>query len=108
MPMIRLIEPTQPVAPFAIDEDRLTIGDITITFAEHQRDEAVTIEIRKTTDGFSVGGDGAYVATVRIPPRRTHEEPGEDVDPMTGQPSVRTITEPLDTGAVEIILWPYA
>ena len=44
---------------------------------------------------------------VRIPARRYTEQPG-DIDPMTGEPTVVRVAEPLDANAVSVELWPFA
>lgn len=106
MPMITLQSPGQRVAAFAIDGARITVDGLTIDGAAEQRDEAVTLEVRRGPDGRPMlGGDGTYIATLRIPARQYAEQPGE-ADPMTGEPAILRVPQPLDPDAVELILWP--
>ena len=108
MPMINLIQPGARIAPFAVTDADLTIGDVTIDYAAEQQDAAVEIVVRHDAGRFVRDGDnGAIVAIVRIPARRYTEQPG-DIDPMTGEPTVVRAAEPLDTNAVSVELWPFA
>ncbi|TXF11944.1 hypothetical protein [Pelomicrobium methylotrophicum] len=108
MPMITLQSPGQRVAAFAIDGSTITIEGLVIDCAAHQQDEAVTLEVRRGSDGKPIiGGDGSYIAIVRIPARRYDEQTG-GTDPMTGEPTAVRVPQPLDPDAVELILWPAA
>lgn len=107
MPMITLMSPGQRVAAFAIDGSRITLGGLTLDCAEHQRDEAVTLEVRGSAAAPTLGGDGPYLATIRIPARQYTEQAGAP-DPMTGVPTLERVPLPLDPDAVELILWPAA
>lgn len=108
MPMTTLIQPGALIAPATIAADRLIIGDVTIDYAAEQQDAAVEIIVRHNAGKFMRDGDqGAIVAIVRIPARRYTEQPG-DIDPMTGEPTVVRVAEPLDSNAVSVELWPFA
>ena len=108
MPMIHLIQPGARVAPFAVTDAALTIGDVVVTFADEQQDTSAEVVIRHTGSGFTVGGqDGAIVAVVRIPARQYVETEG-GTDPMSGEPASAREALPLDTNAVTIELWPFA
>ncbi len=108
MPMTTLIQPGALIAPATIAADRLTIGDVTIDYAAEQQDAAAEIVVRHSAGKFVRDGDqGAIVAIVRIPARRYTERPG-DIDPMTGEPTVARVSEPLDANAVSVELWPFA
>ncbi len=107
MPMMSMIQPGAPVAPVTIGAAAIQVGDITIDYAAEQRDEATQIVIRHYQGAFVRDGEeGAIVAIVRIPPRQYSEQPGE-ADPMTGEPGVERVAQPLDVNAVSIELWPY-
>ncbi len=107
MPMMHMIQPGAPVAPVTLAADRLTVGDITIDYAAEQRDDAAQIVIRHHQGAFARDGEeGAIVAIVRIPPRQYSEQPGE-ADPMTGDPGVERVAQPLDVNAVSLELWPF-
>lgn len=108
MPMIHLIQPGARVAPFAVTDAALTIGDVVVTFADEQQDTSAEVVIRHRAAGFAVGGDdGAIVAIVRIPARQYVETEG-GTDPISGAPAVTREALPLDTNAVTIELWPFA
>lgn len=108
MPMINLIQPGARVAPFAVTDAALTIGDVVVTFADEQQDTSAEVVIRRSAAGFAVGSDdGAIVAVVRIPARQYVETEG-GTDPMSGEPAVTREALPLDTNAVTIELWPFA
>lgn len=105
MPMITLMSPGQRVAAFAIDGSRITLGSLSLDCAEHQRDEAVTLDVRGSASAPMLGGDGPYLASIRIPARQYAEQQGA-TDPMTGEPAIERVPLPLDPDAVELILWP--
>ena len=105
MPMITLMSPGQRVAALAIDGSHIAIGGLTLDCAGHQRDEAVTLEVRGTASAPTLGGDGPYLATIRIQARQYTEQAGAP-DPMTGVPTLERVPQPLDPDAVELILWP--
>lgn len=108
MPMIHLIQPGARVAPFAVTDAALTIGDVVVTFADEQQDTSAEVVIRHSAAGFAVGSDdGAIVAVVRIPARQYVETEG-GTDPMSGEPASTREALPLDTNAVTIELWPFA
>ena len=108
MPMITMIQPGARVAPFAVTDAALTIGDVVVTFADEQQDTSAEVVIRHSAAGFVVGGDdGAIVAVVRIPARQYVETEG-GTDPMSGEPASAREALPLDTNAVTIELWPFA
>lgn len=107
MPMITLMSPGQRVAAFAVDGGRITIGGLVIDCAEHQSDEAVTLEVRGSANAPALGGDGQYLATVHIPARQYAAQEIAP-DPVTGAPAIERIPLPLDPDAVELILWPIA
>ena len=108
MPMITMIQPGARVAPFAVTDAALTVGDVVVAFADEQQDTSAEVVIRHSAAGFAVGGDdGAIVAVVRIPARQYVETEG-GTDPMSGEPASTREALPLDTNAVTIELWPFA
>lgn len=108
MPMITMIQPGARVAPFAVDDARLVIGEAEVAFADAQDDTATEVVIRHADGRFVIGGDdGAIVAIVRIPARQYVETEG-GADPMSGEPASTSEALPLDTNAVTIELWPFA
>lgn len=107
MPMIHLTQPGARVAPFAVTDAALTIGDVVVTFADEQQDTSAEVVIRYSAAGFAVGSDdGAIVAVVRIPARQYVETEG-GADPVSGEPVSTREALPLDTNAVTIELWPF-
>lgn len=108
MPFVTMIQPGAPVAPISIQPDRLTVGDLTVDFAAAQEDAAVEVVIRKSASGFALDGDGAIVAIVRIPAKAYVEQDTGEADPITGQPRIERVAQPLDLNAVSVELWPYA
>ena len=108
MPMITIIQPGARVAPFTVTDAALTIGDVVVAFADEQQDTSAEVVIRHSAAGFTVGSDdGAIVAVVRIPARQYVETEG-GTDPMSGEPTVARVSEPLDANAVSVELWPFA
>lgn len=107
MPMIHLTQPGARVAPFAVTDAALTIGDVVVTFADEQQDTSAEVVIRYSAAGFAVGSDdGAIVAVVRIPARQYVETEG-GADLVSGEPVSTREALPLDTNAVTIELWPF-
>ena len=74
--------------------------------ADRQSDVEEIIEIRNSAKGPVEGGKGAYLAVIRIPARRYHDEPGPDDD--QGHSTVVPVADPLDPHSIEITLWPTA
>jgi hypothetical protein len=106
MPHITLKHPEQPVSEFSVSGAVVTVAGVSVDCTEHQDDVAVIVEIRGGAEGPAVGGSGAYLAQIHIPPRQYTEVevPAED----DGEPSLERRAEPLDPNAVEIVLWPAA
>ena len=71
MPMITMIQPGARVAPFAVTDAALTIGDVAVTFADEQQDTSAEVVIRHSAAGFAVGSDGGAVGDYTAPNRFT-------------------------------------
>lgn len=99
MPQITLMQPNLPVASFAVDGNLISIAGVAIDAAERQQDVSVQIEVRGTGNEATEGGDGPYLAQIRIPARR-YEEIETEEEELVMSPL------PLDSNAVEITLWP--
>lgn len=94
MAQIRLIQPGQPVADFAVSGTTVTIAGLTLELADHQQDASVTLEVRSQAGTARLGGDGAYLAHIELPPAR--------YDHSAGEPT----RQPLDPHTVVLTLWP--
>lgn len=104
MPQIKLMQPGQPVADFAVSGTQITVAEVTVDAVDYQGDSGATIEIRHNGASAQVGGDGAYLANIEVPPAQYSEAVyGEDDALIT--PSVRL---PLDPNTLVITLWPTA
>jgi len=68
MPMITMIQPGARVAPFAVTDAALTIGDVVVTFADEQQDTSAEVVIRHSAAGFAVGGDDGAIRRCRAHP----------------------------------------
>lgn len=110
---INLKQPGQPVADFSVSGAVVTVSGVAIDCATRQEDVAVTIEIRRNLGGPSEGGNGAYLAQIKIPSRRYEitqvpGEEGEGEEGETAQPTELREPLPLDPNAVVVTLWPTA
>lgn len=104
MPQINLIQPGQPVADFAVSGTLVSIADVTVDTADHQSDAAETIEIRRNGESAQIGGTGAYLAHITVPPAQ-YSEPTYDQEPEEQGARERL---PLDPNTIVITLWPTA
>lgn len=100
---IHLKTPGQPVADFSIAGALVTVAGVAIDCAARQQDVATVVEIRAGAAGAAEGGDGAYLAQIRIPARRYDEH---EIDDEHGNLTVLRDALPLDPNAVEVTLWP--
>lgn len=104
MPQINLLQPNQPVADFAVSGTQVTVAGVTVDALDHQSDSAVIVEIRYNGAAAQIGGDGAYLAHIEVPPvqysEATHGDDGEQI--TAAQPL------PLDPNTLVITLWPTA
>lgn len=104
MPQIKLMQSGQPVADFACSGTQVTVAGVTVDVAEHQSESGETIEIRKNGAVAQVGGDGAYLAHIQVPPAQ-FTEPVHAEDGALIAPAQRL---PLDPNTIVITLWPTA
>jgi len=104
MPQIKLMQPSQPVADFGVSGTKITVAGVTVDAAEYQIDSAAIIEIRHNGAVAQVGGDGAYLAHIEVPPMvyspAEHGDEGELIVPAKPLP--------LDPNTLVITLWPTA
>ena len=105
MPQINLIQPGQPVADFSVSGTVITVAGITIDAAERQGDSSEIVEIRHNGAEAQIGGAGAYLAHIVIPPAQ-YGEPL--VDEETGEQLMPAERLPLDHNTVVVTLWPTA
>lgn len=104
MPQIKLMQPSQPVADFAVSGTQVTVAGVTVDAADHQGDSGAIIEIRHNGAAAQVGGDGAYLAHIEVPPAQYSEAIyGDEHEQIT--PAQRL---PLDPNTLVITLWPTA
>lgn len=91
-----------PHHDFAVSGNLITIGGMTVNCQAEQRQEQTTISLYQTDSGISTSGQGAFVATVVIPPQKrpaASEQPNED-EPAAIEPL------PLNPDTVTLTLWP--
>lgn len=104
MPQIKLMQPSQPVADFAVLGTQVTVAGVTVDAADHRSDSVAIIEIRHNGAAAQVGGDGAYLAHIEVPPVQYSEavlgDDGEQITPA--------LPLPLDPNTIVITLWPTA
>ena len=70
-----------------------------------QADASVIVEIRHNGETAQVGGDGAYLAHIEVPPAEYSESL---VDEESGEVVVPSERLPLDTNTIKVTLWPTA
>jgi len=105
MPQINLIQPGQPVADFAFSGTSITVAGVVVDAVAHQGDSTETVEIRQNGATAQIGGAGAYLAHIAIPPAQ-YSEPL--VDEETGEELMPAERLPLDPNTIVITLWPTA
>lgn len=96
MAQIQLIHPGQPVADFSLTGNQITVAGLTIDAEQMQRDSTVVVEVRDNGAGAQLGGSGAFLAHVEIPPMQFIEQE-EERERL-----------PLDPNTVVVTLWPVA
>lgn len=105
--MAQIVLMGSTVADFSVTGAVITVAGRQVDCADRQGDEEEIVEIRQGSKGPVEGGQGAYLAVIRIPARRYHDEPGPD-DPATGNPTQVRVADPLDPNSIEVTLWPRA
>ena len=105
MPIITLKDGSQSVADVSFKGFLIEICGCKIDCELEQCDSQVAIEVRRNKTGeVEIGGDGDYVAIVKIPAKRYENklviENGEEV--------IAPIAVPLNKNSIEIELWPFA
>lgn len=107
MARIELKQPGQTVADFAVDGAKITIAGVLVDCEAIQQDTTEIVEVRQSSAGVHIGGDGAYLAQIEIPARTYANAPataGEGEDQV--QPT--SLAQPLDANAILVTLWPAA
>lgn len=107
MARIELKQPGQPVADFAVDGAQITIAGVLVDCKALQQDTTEIVEVRQSSAGVHIGGDGAYLAQIEIPARTYANAPaasggGDD------QAQPESLAQPLDANAILVTLWPAA
>lgn len=105
MAQIHLKTPGQPVADFSLDGTTVTVAGVFVDCEIRQQDIDTVVEIRAQASGAGEGGDGAYIAQIRIPARQYVDE---EIDEPQGEMTVLRTPVPLDPNAIEVTLWPRA
>ena len=104
MPQIKLMQPGQPVADFGVSGTQITVAGVTVDASEHESDSGQVVEIRHNGATAQVGGNGAYLAIIEVPPAQysaaIHGDEGELITPAQRLP--------LDPNTLVITLWPTA
>ena len=104
MPQIKLMQPGQPVADFAVSGTQITVAGVTVDAIEYQAEFGTTIEIRHNGANAQVGGDGAYLANIEVPPVQYSAPVYSD----EGELITSAERLPLDPNTLAITLWPTA
>ncbi|KAB0494020.1 hypothetical protein [Pseudomonas vancouverensis] len=104
MPQIILMQPGQPVADFGVIGTKITVAGAMVDAADHQSDSGQIVEIRHNGATAQVGGDGAYLAIIEIPPAQYSDA----VYGGEGEPDTPAQRLPLDPNTLVITLWPTA
>lgn len=107
MARIELKQPGQTVADFAVDGAKMTIAGVLVDCEALQQDTTEIVEVRQSSAGVHIGGDGAYLAQIEIPARTYANTPaaaGEGDD----QAQPESLAQPLDANAILVTLWPAA
>jgi hypothetical protein len=105
MPQINLMQPGQPVANFSVDGTLVVVAGVSVDAAAVQADASVIVEIRHNGETAQIGGDGAYLAHIEVPPAEYSEAL---VDEESGEVIVPAERLPLDPNTIKITLWPTA
>lgn len=104
--MAQIILKGSTVADFSVFGTIVTVAGLPVDCAERQSDAEEIIEIRNSAKGPVEGGNGAYLAVIRIPARRYHDEAGPDDE--QDNPTIVPVADHLDPHSIEITLWPTA
>lgn len=102
MARIELKQPGQAVADFSVDGHRITVAGVLVDCQALQQDSEQIIEVRLSSKGAHIGGDGAYLAHIAIPPRVYVEAPSADA----ASDVVERTAQALDANAIAVTLWP--
>lgn len=105
MPQINLMQPGQPVANFSVDGTLVVVAGVSVDAAAVQADASVIVDIRHNGETAQIGGDGAYLAHIEVPPAEYSEAL---VDEESGEVIVPAERLPLDPNTIKITLWPTA
>lgn len=105
MARIELKQPGQPVADFAVNGAQITIAGVLVDCEALQQDTAEIVEVRQSSAGVHIGGDGAYLAQIEIPARTYANVPAASGD---DQAQPESLAQPLDANAILVTLWPAA
>lgn len=105
MPQIKLIQPGQPVADFSVSGTIVAVAGVSVDAAAVQEDASVIVEIRHNGEAAQIGGDGAYLAHIEVPPAQYSEAL---VDEESGEVIMPAERLPLDPNTIVITLWPTA
>ena len=105
-PKVEAVQP-EPHIAWKINSSVLTVGSgedaIAVDLEERQTDSETVIDICRCEGGLMEGACGSYVLSVQIPPRKYHEEAGEE-SPECGT-GIILVPEPLDIASVILRLW---
>ncbi len=105
MPQINLMQPGQPVANFSVDGAVVVVAGVSVDAAAVQEDASVLVEIRHNGESAQIGGTGAYLAHIEVPPAQ-YSDPVTDTE--TGEVVIPAARIPLDPNSIKITLWPTA
>lgn len=105
MPQINLIHPGQPVSDFSTVGTVVAVAGVSVDAASVQGDSTTIVEIRHNGAAAQIGGEGAYLAHIEVPPAQ-YSLPifDEESGALIGAPE----RLPLDPNTIIITLWPTA
>ncbi|MCY1310308.1 hypothetical protein D9M69_671290 [compost metagenome] len=83
----------------------MVVAGVSVDAAAVQADASVIVEIRHNGAAAQIGGDGAYLAHIEVPPAEYSESL---VDEETGEVVVPSERLPLDPNTIKVTLWPTA
>lgn len=102
MAQIKLINPGQPVADFSIAGNQITVAGLLVDAEQEQGDATVVVEVRDNGTSPQIGGSGAFLAHIEIPPMQFVEHYDEETEESERE------RLPLDPNTVVVTLWPVA
>lgn len=108
MARIKLMTPGASTAEFSVAGTMVTVAGVSVDCVAHQQDSVVVVEVRDNNGAAAIGGNGFYLAIIRIPARKYVDEPTGETDPVSGEAGMAATALPLEAREIEVTLWPVA